>query len=145
MSTPEQNKKIVRRFYAEVMTAGEVDVCDEIVHEDFHDHGETLFGSLEGRQTLKDSIVGSHSIFPDLNVTLEDIVAADDYVGVRGDMRTHHTSGEFLGAEATGNELQWKGIAIFRIRDGKIAERWFTSDGLSIVQQLGVVPAQPRS
>jgi predicted ester cyclase len=145
MSTPEQNKEIVRRFYAEVMTAGNVDVCDEIVHQDFHDHGETLFGSPEGRQALKDAIVQSHSIFPDLNVTLEDVVAADDYVGVRGEMRTHHTGGEFLGAEATGNEVQWNGIAIFKIRDAKIAERWFNSDGLSIVQQFGVVPPQLHS
>jgi hypothetical protein len=82
MSTPEQNKEIVRRFYAEVMTAGNVDVCDEIVHEDFHDHGETLFGSPQGRQALKDSIVGGHSVFPDLNVTLEDVVAADDYARI---------------------------------------------------------------
>jgi len=140
MSKPDQNKEIVRRFYAEVMTAGNVDVCDEIVDEDFHDHGETLFGSPQGRQALKDAIVGGHSIFPDLNVTLEDMVASDDMVGVRGEMRTHHTGGEFLGAEATGNELQWKGIAIFKIRDGKITDRWFNSDSLSVVQQLGVVP-----
>jgi predicted ester cyclase len=110
------------------------------VAEDFHDHGETLFGSPQGRETLKAAIVGGHTIFPDLNVTLEDLLADGDYVGVRGEMRTHHTGGEFLGAEATGNELQWKGIAMFKIVDGMIAERWFNSDSLSVVQQLGVVP-----
>ena len=140
MSTEEKNKEIIRRFYAEVMTEGNVAVCDEIVDENFHDHGETLFGSPQGRQMLKDSIVGGHSIFPDLNVTLEDIVASGDMVAVRGQMRTHHTGGDFLGAKATGNELQWKGIAMFRITDGKITDRWFNSDSLSVVQQLGAVP-----
>lgn len=139
MATPEENKEIIRRFYAEVMTAGNVDVCDEIVAEDFIDHGETLFGSPSGRETLKASIVGGHSIFPDLNVTLEQMVASGDHVGVFGLMRTHHTGAEFLGAQPTGNELQWHGIAMFRVEDGMIRERWFNSDSLSVVEQLGLV------
>jgi len=101
-------------------------------------HGEQ--GQDQHGPALKDSIAGGHSTSPDLNVTLEDIAADGDYVGVRGEMRTHHAGGEFLGADATGNELKWNGIAMCKIKDGRIAERWFNSDSLSAV----TCPSTPR-
>jgi steroid delta-isomerase-like uncharacterized protein len=135
----EQDKTIVRRFYEEVMSQGRVEVLDDIVVEDFIDHGEALFGSLRGRENLKQGIQRTRSVFPDLVVTLHDIIANDNMVGVRGTMRCVQ-QGEFLGVPATSNELSWLGLAMFRIVDGRIAERWFNSDGLSVVQQLGIVP-----
>ena len=54
----EANKTIVRRFYEEVMSQGNVDLLDEIMAPDFADHGETLFGSPQGRDTLKQGIIG---------------------------------------------------------------------------------------
>ena len=135
----EQNKTIVRRFYEEVMNQGNVDLLDEIMVADFIDHGETLFGSPRGRDPLKQGVIVTRSIFPDLTVQLHDVIASGDMVGVRGTMRCTQ-QGEFLGVPATGNELSWSGLAMFRIVDGKIAERWFNSDSLSIVQQLGIVP-----
>jgi predicted ester cyclase len=52
-------------------------------------------------------------------------------------MRVTHR-GPLAGVHATGTELKWNGIAMFRVKDGKIAERWFNSDSLSIVTQLGL-------
>jgi predicted ester cyclase len=118
----EQNKTIVRRFYDEVMSQGKVEVLDEIMVEDFIDHGETLLGSPRGLDTLKQSIRGSRDVFLDLTVTLHDVIASGDMVGVRGTMRCTQ-QGEFLGVPATGNEISWSGLAMFRVVDGKIAER----------------------
>ncbi|MBK8271363.1 MAG: hypothetical protein IPK83_24795 [Planctomycetes bacterium] len=47
----EANKAIVRRFYKEVMSQGNMNLLDEIMAPDFKDHGETLFGSPQGRDT----------------------------------------------------------------------------------------------
>jgi predicted ester cyclase len=135
----EENKAIVRRFYTEVMGQGNLDVLDELVAEDFKDHGEALFGSPQSRDELRESIIGGHSIFPDFNVHIEDMIAEGEMVGVRGTMQCHH-QGQFLNVAPTGNELSWKGLAMWRIVDGKIVERWFNSDSLSIVQQIGLVP-----
>jgi predicted ester cyclase len=121
------------------MSQGKVEVLDEIMVEDFIDHGETLLGSPRGLDTLKQSIRGSRDVFLDLTVTLHDVIASGDMVGVRGTMRCTQ-QGEFLGVPATGNEISWSGLAMFRVVDGKIAERWFNSDSLNIVQQLGIVP-----
>ncbi|MBK8271362.1 MAG: ester cyclase [Planctomycetes bacterium] len=74
----------------------------------------------------------------DLHVQLHDVIAAGEMVGVRGPMRCTQ-QGEFLGVSPSGNELSWNGLALFRIVDGKITERWFNSDSLSITQQLGLV------
>lgn len=140
MST-EDNKQVVRRFYDEVMTNGRVEVLDEVMVEDFVDHGEALFDSPQGRESLRQGILATHDILPGLHVTLHEMIAEGDLVGVRGTMRCRH-AGAFLGVPGTEHELSWEGIAIFRIADGKIAERWFNSDSLSIVRQLGLAPAE---
>ncbi len=136
--TAERNKEVVRRFYEEVMNQGKVDVLDEIMVADFDDNGETLFGSPKGRDVLKNGIVGTHSIFPDLHVTLHELISSGDMVAARGTMRCTHM-GEFLGVPATGNELSWNGLALFQVVDGKIKARWFNSDSISIFVQLGLV------
>ncbi len=138
VSVQEQNKEIVRRFYAEVMGAGDLEALHELMHEDFVDHGETLFGSPQGRNTLEMGIGYMHNLFEDFNVYLEDMIADGDIVGVRGTMRCKNT-GSWLGSEPRGNNLEWKGLAIFRIEDGKIKERWFNSDSMNVVIQMGVV------
>jgi predicted ester cyclase len=143
MST-DDNKRIVRRFYDEVMSGGNVDVLPELMDENFIDHGEALFDSPQGRETLRRGIVETHEILPNLNVHLKDVIAEHDLVGVRGTMRCTH-AGTFLGVSGTGHELSWKGIAMFRIAGGKIVERWFNSDSVSIVRQLGLAPARVPS
>jgi steroid delta-isomerase-like uncharacterized protein len=136
----EANKNVIRRFYDEVMGQGRADILDEIMVEDFVDHGEALFGSPQGRETLRRGIIAIHGILPDLNVHLEEVIAEGDMVGVRGVMRCTHV-GTFLGVPGTGHELTWRGYAMFRVVDGRIAERWFNSDGISILRQLGLAPA----
>lgn len=135
----ERNREIIRRFYEEVMNKGNVALLDEIMDVDFDDHGEALFGSPHGRAVISGGIQAVHSILGDLKVTLEDMVASGDMVGVRGTMSCRHI-GSFAGVEPTGNELVWKGIAMFQLKDGKIVRRWFNSDSLSIMTQLGLYP-----
>ena len=136
MGTAE-NKEVVRQFYELTMNQTKPANLDPIMAEDFIDHGETLFGSPRGREILESGIDYVHGILPDLHVSLEDMIASGDMVGVRGTMRVTH-SGPLAGVPATGNELKWNGIALFRVTDGKIAERWFNSDSLNICIQLGI-------
>ncbi|MFL5761858.1 MAG: nuclear transport factor 2 family protein [Thermomicrobiales bacterium] len=139
----ERNKAVVRRFYEEVMNQGKVDVLDEVMDAEFDDHGEALFGSPHGRAVIRGGIEAVHSILKDLNVRLEDMVASGDMVGVRGTM-TCKLVGPFLGVDASGNELKWGGIAMFEVKDGKITRRWFNSDSLNIMTQLGLYPPAPK-
>ena len=69
----EDNKAVVRRFYDEVMGQGRIEILDEIMVEDFVDHGEALFDSLRGRETLRQGVASVHGILPGLHVELHDL------------------------------------------------------------------------
>jgi len=77
--------------------------------------------------------------FPDINVTIDDIIAEGDRVVVR--MHTSGTQkGEFRGIPPTGKTAVITEMSIYRISEGKIAEAWVVSDWLGLMQQLGVIP-----
>ena len=78
--------------------------------------------------------------FPDLHVTIEDLVAEGDKVAARRSYEGTHR-GELLGIPATGKPVQMGGISIFRMALGKITEHWEQIDGLALMQQFGLVSA----
>jgi predicted ester cyclase len=80
--------------------------------------------------------------FPDLNVTNEDLVAEGDFVMQRWTSHVTH-NGPLLGNPPTGKKVTLQGINLFRINNGKIAERWGVFDAMGLMQQLGVVPGGP--
>jgi len=82
------------------------------------------------------------SAFPDLNATVEDVIAEDDKVVTRYTIRgTHQGEIEEFGPP-TGRQVEIKGITIHRIEEGEIVEEWERYDNLSVMQQLGLVSEQ---
>lgn len=77
--------------------------------------------------------------FPDLNITTDYLVAEGDKVVKVWTANSTH-KGELMGIPATGKRIVVKGIEMFRIQDGKIAELWASMDNLGMLQQLGVIP-----
>ncbi len=136
--TAEQNKALVRQFYAEI-DAGNVDAIDELVAADYVDHHPAPFpGMPDGREGLKqafrifwDATPGRHQI--------EDQVAEGDKVATRLTATGRH-EGDLPGPlPATGADLRQTAVAIHRIANGKIAEHWSDRDDLGLMQQLGVI------
>lgn len=78
--------------------------------------------------------------FPDLHVTVEDMVAEGDKVVARVTMSGTH-KGEFMGIAPTGKQITVGIIEILRIAGGKVVEHWNVVDSLGMMQQLGAVPA----
>lgn len=76
--------------------------------------------------------------YPDMNVMIEETVSQDDKVVVRCTVRGTHT-GQGIGVPPTGNRIEFTGLCIMRIRDGKIVEAWNQYDFMSMYQQLGVL------
>ncbi len=80
------------------------------------------------------------SAFPDFKATIDDILAEDDKVVLR--MTWNGTQkGEFLGVPATGKRVSFGVIDIIRIANGKLVEHWGQMDSMSMMQQLGAIPA----
>lgn len=133
MST-ETNKELTRRFIDEVFNKGNLDLIDEYVAEDYVDHAQ----GLQGRDAYKHVLAGIRHAFPDLHVTIEDMLAEDDRVAVRI-TATHTHEGEFMGIPPTGVHGAHTGITIVRLEDGKVVEAWEESDMLGVLSQIGAV------
>jgi predicted ester cyclase len=138
MST-EDIKTLARRIPLEAFNKGNAAVFDEVVAEDANDHLPPP-GLPPGREGYKQFVTILHAAFPDIYYTVNEEV-------VEGDTMMHHTTahsthkGEFLGIAPTGKQIAWDEMHILRFANGKAVEHWGNVDQLSILQQLGVIPA----
>lgn len=137
MST-DQNKAIPRRFFKAFET-NDQPALKEVLSPDFVAHHPGNPRPL-GREEFLQTIGAYKSAFSDQHYTIKDQIAEGDTVVTRTTWKATH-SGEFQGLPPTGKRIEIGGIAIARIEDGKIAERWVMVDQLGMMQQLGLVPS----
>jgi steroid delta-isomerase-like uncharacterized protein len=146
MSGEDRNKALLRRFYEELWSKGNLDAISELVAEDFVDH-HPLPGAPPGREGLAALVTTWRTAFPDMSETCEDLIAEGDKVVGRFTMRGTH-SGEFMGVAPTGRRVTMSGIDIVRVAGGKIAEFWYGEHLLELMQRLGAGPdfaASPKA
>ncbi len=139
MSIQESKKAIVRRFAEEILNEKKLERADEIMAQDYIDHG-AMPGQAPGLQGFKSKASMWVDAVPDLRVRTEDMFADGDRVAVRWTAEGTQ-SGSLLGIPASGRSFRFTGMSIFRVAAGKIAEQWEEWDKLDLMQQLGVVPA----
>src|SRR5262249_54176659 len=126
-----ENKALVRRWYDEVLNGADLAVVDDVVAADLVFNGQPI-----GRAGIAQAAAWVHSIFPDLQVTVEDVVADGDRVVTRFSARATHR-GEFMGIPPTGRTVTLRGVHVDRVQGGRIAERWETVDLLALLRELG--------
>lgn len=133
----EENKALMRRFMEEVVNGKNLAVIDELVTADFVEHEELPAEAAGGREGVKQFFGALFNAFPDLHATVDDMVAEEDRVAVRGTWRGTH-QGEFMGIPPTGKTATFAVFDIVRVRDGKVTDHWGLSDNMALMQQLGV-------
>jgi steroid delta-isomerase-like uncharacterized protein len=138
----EQNKALVRRKVEETFNRGDVSHFDEFMTPDFVEREVLPPGTPPGREGVKQLTMMLRSAFPDFKATIEDIVAEGDKVVIRQTW-TGTQTGEFMGIPPTGKRVSFGVIDILRMAGGKCAEHWGQMDNMSLMQQLGVIPAEP--
>jgi steroid delta-isomerase-like uncharacterized protein len=126
----EDNKDLVRRFYAEVINGRDVDAIDDLLAEDFVHNGER-----RGRDGQKPAVRAFLDGFSDLRNEIELIVAEDDLVAAHQTWSGTH-DGEFLGVPATGKRVSFASTAVLRISEGRIAQAWDVVDAAGLLGQL---------
>ena len=135
----EKNKAVVQRYVDEIQNAHSLDAIDSIFAEDFVDHmassGGLYLGGMEG---LKRGYATFLNAFPDLHVTVEDMIAEGDKVVAYKTLSGTHR-GTHLEIPPTGKRVQYQIISIYRIKNGKIAEYWGLQDEISLKRQLDVI------
>ena len=122
----EQNKTLFKMYVEEVYHKRNVAVLDELMGFTVDEHKEEITAFL--------------GAFPDLHVTVEDLIAEGDKIVGRVTLTGTH-QGELMGIPATGKKVSFSEILIIRISNGKAVEQWEVADTMSMMQQLGVIPS----
>lgn len=136
-----ENKAEYTRFFDEVLNGRDLDVLDELNDPNLVDHARSdPRPELSDLEAAKESVAMLHRGFPDIKWTVDDMIAEGDLVVARWTAHGTH-GGEFLGIPPTGKEVSFGGIEIVRIVDGKGVEHWEHFGVMSLMQQLGALPA----
>lgn len=137
-------KELVRRHFEEVWNGRDLEVCDEIMAEEFVEHAAAPFasdppGSVNGPAALRGTCTWLLDQFPDLTLTIERLVAEDDLVAALVCARGTNT-GRLNGfLPPSGRTFEYMQTHWFRVADGRLCEHWATRDDLAVMLQLGVV------
>jgi steroid delta-isomerase-like uncharacterized protein len=142
MST-EENKVHVRRLYDEVFNQKNLAAIDDYFAPNVIDHSLPP-GAPGGIEGVRFTISMFLAAFPDLQLTVEDLIAEGDRVVARWTLRGTH-QGASLGMPPTGKQVTMPGISIVRFDGGKSAEQWVVHDQLGMLQQLGLAPAPAQA
>src|SRR5215203_3568111 len=124
----EQNRALVRRFFEAQEDVNSrkanLEALDEILAPDFVSHAKLLPGQQPGREGYKRAIAEVLATGSNTRYLIEDQVAEEDKVVSRLIVHAIHDRRELMGVAPSGREVAYKGVAIHRISEGKIAEEW---------------------
>lgn len=128
----ERNKALIRAHYESTTNNYDPAQIERQVAEDFHDH---TLGVKLGPAGVKRHIEAILRAFPDLHVSIDDMVAEGDRVAVRATWQGTHL-GEFQTLQPTERHVSFSGMVLWRIVDDKIADRWAYIDTGTLFRQL---------
>lgn len=129
-----ENKKAQERF-GEAINSGNLEQLREVVAQDVVDH-DPAPDQGPGPQGYIDFFSMMRNAFPDMQVEVEHLVADEDNVAFAYTLTGTH-KGDFMGVAATNESVKVRGMQISRFRNGKMVERWGSSDELGILKQIG--------
>jgi steroid delta-isomerase-like uncharacterized protein len=121
--------------WGEAVNSGDLERLRYLVTPTVVEH-DPAPGQKPGAQGYIDLFAEMRAAFPDLKVTPEHVLADDDTIAAAYTVTGTH-QGTFLGIEPTGKAIRARGVQIARYEDGRMVERWGSSDQLGILQQLG--------
>ena len=137
----EQNKAVFRSVIDQAYSQGNMDVLDQAFAPNFVEHQAGIMPpTAEG---VKRSIAYLRRAFPDLNLTIDEIIATGDKTWARITGRGTH-QGPFMGLPPTGKPMVITVMDVCRFANGQIVEHWGVADQLALMQQLGAMPQPPQ-
>ncbi|OQP62266.1 ester cyclase [Niastella populi] len=131
MTTTEENKALVRRFFAAIEN-NQLDEFDTIIAADYDDH---LPGQSPGREVLKKYFAGLHAAFGNLKLPILALIGEGDKVAVYNSVQGIH-QGDYGAFKAKGNPVDAKAFQLYRIENGQLAEHWEVADFMTLVHQI---------
>jgi steroid delta-isomerase-like uncharacterized protein len=130
----KKSNTAAQEAFGEAINTGNLAAFDDLVAPSSIDH-DPAPGQAPGPAGYKEFFTELRTAFPDLHVEVETLVADSDQVGFAYTLTGTH-QGPFHGHDATGKAISVRGLQISRFDDGKLVERWGSSDELGILRQL---------
>jgi len=137
MST-EQNKAIVRRVFEDGINKADLGALREVISPTYVNH--SMPAPAPGPEGFAQVVGMFQQAFPDFRVTIEGVIGEGDTVASRGYFTGTH-QGDFMGIPATGRPIKVGYHDLWRVEGGKGEENWVILDMMTLMQQLGVIPA----
>ncbi len=134
-----QVEEVLHGIY-EAINTGDLDLLDKLVAPDYTEHSE----GFQGVEPFRQQVTAFRAAFPDLRVTIEDLLTDGDRFASRTTVTGTHT-GDLMGMPATGKHISVEAVDIGRIENGLAKERWGGLNMYSMLTQLGVIPAAQAS
>jgi steroid delta-isomerase-like uncharacterized protein len=133
----EENRALAQRSW-EIVSQRNPELIEEFYPPEFVWHEPDR--DIRGYEQAKQFVSTFFEAFPDINISVEDVIAEGDKVVSRYTIGgTHQGQTEEFGPP-TGRQMELEGITIHRFEDGNIVEEWERYDNLSALQQLGIAP-----
>jgi steroid delta-isomerase-like uncharacterized protein len=134
-----QVEEVLHGIY-EAVNTGNLALLEKFVAPDYVEHSE----GFEGVEPFRQQITAFRAAFPDLHVSIEDLLIDGDRFASRTTVTGTHT-GDLMGMPATGRRISVEAVDIGRIENGQAKERWGGLNMYSMLIQLGVIPAPQAS
>ncbi len=138
--TTTQNERVFRLLLEGAFSTGNLALLDEIVDPGFVERQRGVQSGVDGLRRLIEQL---RTWFPDLTLTVEDLIVNGDKVWGRAIARGTQT-GSIMGRPPTGKPMLIDVIDICRMANGKIVEHWGVADTLGMLQQVGLAPIPQR-
>ncbi len=136
-TTPEENAAVVERYWAEVWSGGDTSLDGLFAEDEVHHWG--VGGPTVGHAEYHERMAPFLAAFPDFAIRPDQIVANGDLVASSWTATGTH-EGEWMGIPATGRQIEYAGMNMFRFECGLIAESWGSADHLGLLRQIGGLP-----
>jgi steroid delta-isomerase-like uncharacterized protein len=131
----EQNKAVYRRFIQEVFNEGRLDMLEQLLSPSYI-YQDAPPGTPPNADGIRQVVTNARTAFPDLNVTIEDMVGEGDKVCARLTTRGTH-KGVFFDIPPTGKTISMKGMTMIHFVDGRMVASWVLNDVVGLMNQLG--------
>jgi steroid delta-isomerase-like uncharacterized protein len=132
----QQNKAIYRRFIQKVFNEGQLNNLDEFLSQAYVVHDAPPGTPPRGTDAIKHIVTMFRTAFPDLDITIDELVAEGDKVCARATTRGTH-QGPIFGIPPTGKTVEMTGLTMVTISDGRLVESWVKNDVMGLMKQLG--------
>jgi predicted SnoaL-like aldol condensation-catalyzing enzyme len=144
MPTPDEMRELNRRFIEEVFNKQDLGLADQLLADDFTEHGDMMPGMTPDKQGALEWFKIGFGMSSDMKMEILHTIVSGDRIATHTRMRGTDTGGAMPGTAPTNKPFDVESIDIMRVNDeGKFTDHWGIADTMTMMQQLGLAPSPP--